>query len=179
MNVGLIQLLNSKVSVYYESCIQPYLFLDIPQAGARPEAPLLSASPEQLVFSPASEITAVSKAEQQGKEMLPIWGAHSTKHMHLKAPEPCLVRWDDCVTKDDREQLKEQGVPTHSASSVHAFPIQLSAQLSFVFCFFLLCVWLAQFPEIKHTKLKKQNRLGLNSLMPLQRQSESCHWHEG
>lgn len=86
VNFHLIQLLNSKVNVYCESCIQPYLFLDIPQAGARPEAHLLSASPEQLVFPPASEVMAVSKAEQQGKEMLSIWGAHSTKHMHLKAP---------------------------------------------------------------------------------------------
>ena len=181
VNIHLIQLLNSTVSVNCESCIQPYLFLDIPQAGARPEAHLLSASSEQLVFPPASEITAVSKAEQQGKEMLSIWGAHSTKHMCLKAPEPCLVRRDDCVTKDTGGPRMTKR--TRSASSQclkrACLPVQLSAQLSFVFCFFLPCLWLAQFPEIKHTKLKKQNRLLLNSLMPLQRQSESCHCHEG
>ena len=42
---------------------------------------------------------AVSKVEQQGKEMLSIWGPHSTKHMHLKAPESCFVG-ETTVTKD-------------------------------------------------------------------------------
>lgn len=46
-----------------------------------------------------------------------------------------------------------------------------TVECTVVICFFLPCMWLAQFPEIKHTKWKKQNRLGLNSLMPLQRQS--------
>lgn len=148
MNFHLIQLLNSKVNVYCESCIQPYLFW-YPQAGARPEAHLLSASPEQLVFPPASEVMAVSKAEQQGKEMLSIWGAILLQNICILKHQLCSVKWDDYVTKDmgGPRVTKEQGMAARSASSTRAFWIQLSAQLSFVFCFFLPCVWLAQFPR--------------------------------
>ena len=64
VNFQLIQGLDSKVSAYYGSCIQPNLFLDLPQAGAMPESHLLSASSAQLVFLPASEVVAFSKVEQ-------------------------------------------------------------------------------------------------------------------